>query len=262
MGKHYTFPILFLLLFLLSALAYTTGLGGSSNALMRNILYVIAPAFTVFFSFRTALLYGFRTTPGKAFLFLTLGFGGWLVGELLWTYYEFVLSIDPYPSFADYFYLLGYPFLFMGFIWHIRFFGKNKQNSMGSTNFLPFVTLNTVLLTAGSLFAYYAFQSDVPILENIIFIFYVEGDVILFFILFMILSLCRELAGKTVFFPWLLLLIGFFFLFIADGLFALFQHQYELLIPVFKRIDLLWIAGYYICSWSFLSFSATAGKKA
>ncbi len=39
-------------------------------------------------------------------LALTLGF--WWIAEVLWVYYEKVLRIDPYPSAADFFWLLGY----------------------------------------------------------------------------------------------------------------------------------------------------------
>ncbi len=56
----------------------------------------------------------FRSTGnhGKAWL-LFLGIAiSWFIAETMWVIYEFVYHQNPFPSSADAFYLLGYPFLF------------------------------------------------------------------------------------------------------------------------------------------------------
>ena len=58
---------------------------------------------------------GFRSTMGKAIFFLGLGAFSWGAGEMMWSYYNFFLSVPvPYPSLADiayvpsvFFYALG-----------------------------------------------------------------------------------------------------------------------------------------------------------
>ena len=45
-----------------------------------------------------------RSTRGRvraAWVALTVGLGGWFVGEVIWTYYEVVAHQDPFPSLAD-----------------------------------------------------------------------------------------------------------------------------------------------------------------
>ena len=64
-----------------------------------------------------ALLRSFKinTTAGKVWLFLGTGLLCWLIGDIYWAYYELILyEISPFPSIADYFYTLGYLFLFIG----------------------------------------------------------------------------------------------------------------------------------------------------
>ena len=49
-------------------------------------------------------------------MFVGLGALSFAIGDLVWTYFEAVRGIDPYPSLADVFYLLQYPLLAWGLI--------------------------------------------------------------------------------------------------------------------------------------------------
>jgi diguanylate cyclase (GGDEF)-like protein len=44
----------------------------------------------------------------------------WVLGDLTWEYYVFVLHEEPYPSFADAFYLAAYPMLMIGLFQLVR----------------------------------------------------------------------------------------------------------------------------------------------
>ncbi|MFI7540518.1 putative bifunctional diguanylate cyclase/phosphodiesterase [Actinoplanes sp. NPDC049599] len=40
----------------------------------------------------------------------------WVIGDLVWEYYKYILDQEPYPSAADFFYLCAYPMLVVGLV--------------------------------------------------------------------------------------------------------------------------------------------------
>jgi PAS domain S-box-containing protein len=61
--------------------------------------------------------------PGHraAWYLIALGLAGWTLGDFIWNGYEFLLrGAVPFPSAADVLYLLGYPFLALGFLALVR----------------------------------------------------------------------------------------------------------------------------------------------
>src|SRR5438445_5193676 len=74
----------------------------------------------------------FRSTGnhGKAWL-LFLGTAiSWFIAETTWVVYEFVYHQNPFPSYADAFYLLAYPFLFLFSIQYLKPFKKLISKKM------------------------------------------------------------------------------------------------------------------------------------
>lgn len=78
-----------------------------------QIAYVIVPAGAGLVVMGAAM-----TTRGRSRVaWLTIGSGvlAWGIGEIIWVYYEYILKIEvPYPGWADVFYILGYPLVFVG----------------------------------------------------------------------------------------------------------------------------------------------------
>jgi diguanylate cyclase (GGDEF)-like protein len=50
----------------------------------------------------------------------TAGLLTWVMGDLVWEYYKYVLHQEPYPSPADYFYLSAYPLILAGMVMLMR----------------------------------------------------------------------------------------------------------------------------------------------
>lgn len=59
---------------------------------------------------------------GRAFIILGIGYFFIFVGETVYTIQDFVIFEDPYPSVADVFFLLAYPFIVAHMVINIRFF--------------------------------------------------------------------------------------------------------------------------------------------
>jgi diguanylate cyclase (GGDEF)-like protein len=57
--------------------------------------------------------------PGMWYLFAA-GQMAAVIGDLVWSYYAFVLHQEPYPSFADFWYLAAYPPLVLGLLQFVR----------------------------------------------------------------------------------------------------------------------------------------------
>lgn len=49
-------------------------------------------------------------------LWLAISQAAWLVGNLIWAYIEFIQGLQPYPSWADVFYLIGYGSILVGML--------------------------------------------------------------------------------------------------------------------------------------------------
>ena len=69
----------------------------------------------------TVLRLGLRTTEGKYYLSLVIAMTLWSGAESIWAYSSIVLGIEmPYPSIADFFWLLGFVFLSYHYYYSFR----------------------------------------------------------------------------------------------------------------------------------------------
>ena len=123
----------------------------------------------------------------KKYLFILLSLVCWLTAEFLYGYYDGFLRIDAYPSFADWFYLIGYIF----FILYLYLLNKSYKIELGFiisalVTFSLFVIY--VLYVSIFIFEIYTFSNDVigfillfsyPILDAFIILvaiaYYIRG---------------------------------------------------------------------------------------
>ena len=144
---------------------------------------------------------------GAAYAALGIGLLLLFAGDTIYLYYEHVLEEDPYPSIADVFFVLYYPFTAYHLIRNIRYF--KKDFNLSSKLFVPGLALAIVLI-----FAFISFDS----LEGYSFDFYFG----LIFVMGSSLILSLAILGVTVFrhsilgVAWLLLAVGLFLFTFAD----------------------------------------------
>jgi len=89
-------------------------------SVVGNLAYIpIAGSFLIL-----ALLATFRFGLGGNHGLAWFSFAGfavsWFIAEMLWIHQDLILKEEPYPSPADIFYLVGYPFLLMFFISYLQ----------------------------------------------------------------------------------------------------------------------------------------------
>lgn len=61
-----------------------------------------------------------RRSQRRAWLYLLIGTSLMVAGDVLWTWYDAIAGIDPFPSLADALYLPGYPCIAAGLLWMLR----------------------------------------------------------------------------------------------------------------------------------------------
>jgi len=175
---------------------------------------------------------------GKAWLVFTGTAISWFIAETMWTVYELGYNTNPFPSFADAFYIAGYPFLFLFSLLYLKPFKKLISRKIILTTSLIAVT---VLIP--SLYMTVQNDSDESKYAIVLGAIYPVADTVI---------LIPAMIGIFLFFRgevnflWTLLLIGILFEVIADTGFQYFtlNDSYYTGHP----IDILFI-------WSYIIFS-------
>lgn len=106
--------------FLLSSLLATgvimllaNSLAIGNRTLITDLLYIPVPAAVLVLSIIIASRFQTSGKHGKAWIVFVIFAASWFTAEQIWLVYELIYDIDPWPSVADFFYLLGYPLLFV-----------------------------------------------------------------------------------------------------------------------------------------------------
>ena len=84
-----------------------------NRTLVTDLLYVPVPAAMLVLSIIITLRFKMSGKHAKAWIVFAIFAASWFTAEQIWLVYELILNIDPWPSVADFFYLLGYPLLFV-----------------------------------------------------------------------------------------------------------------------------------------------------
>jgi hypothetical protein len=139
------------------------------------------------------------------------------IAEMLWIIQELYLKIDPFPSAADIFYLIGYPFLLM---FYVEYFQPVRNAITKKMFFSAFafsigILIPSLYITLGSMY-------DTQIFEVILGAIYPIFDAMI---------LIPALIGVSLFFKgqvnlmWTLFCLGTISVFVADAAFLFGQNE-------------------------------------
>lgn len=255
MNKRTVLIFAFTLFFIEAIVVYWFKIG-FTTILLRETLYLVPPFFAVVGGIVALNTFGFSNARSMTLLFLTAGVGYWLIGEVLFNYYEYILHIDPYPSAADIFYLLAYPMLFFGLVNEMRISGVNWKNIAKPSLFLFILVALLLSAIIGYFGIYQAYESGEAILSNMVAISYGIGDLLLILANILLLILAWEFRGGKLSRVWLILFCGFIFTLIADILFAIYRNEYEQQLWFYKSLlDSFWMIGYLFFATALFEFS-------
>ncbi|MFQ5783154.1 MAG: sensor histidine kinase [Nitrosopumilus sp.] len=184
----------------------------SEFSYISGLSYVVIPGVLAVISAYVAVKEWKNNTRNKiAMVFFAIGAVCLFTAEEIWQIFEIVFEQDPFPSIADVFYIISYPF-FIGFL---ILFVKPLKSHITKNIILFSIGISLVFLipTLHVLFDYY---HDEPSLDIAIGITYpILGSLLLFFTLIGMIFFIK--TGRNYF--WTLIFIGFLTEIIADTLF-------------------------------------------
>jgi hypothetical protein len=145
---------------------------------------------------------------GKSWILFAVFAISWMTAEMVWSINELILEVDPYPSLADFFWLLGYPFYFGFLILYLKPFRKAISKKM--------IVSSSVISIVFLISAFYvSYDTDLELtdFDNILALSYPLLDAIV---------LVPALIGVTLFltgkvnFLWTLMCLAIICVIIAD----------------------------------------------
>jgi len=194
-------------------------------ASLLKLVYLLAGAAWAF-ACRDRLEAGNPARP--AWFLLSLGLLSTFVGQLCLAPFQVVRNETPFPSVADIFYVLGYPFLIAALLVLL-----NAYRESG----FPIGSLADRAVTLGAVGAVAVFvvvpilrpvaSTGGPLLDRILTVAYPLLDLILLLPLALLLRIALKLRGSHAGEVWVLILGGIVFLCAGDIFFAYFQSLGE-----------------------------------
>jgi hypothetical protein len=163
--------------------------------------------------------FGARSGPGFVWFLFILGLISWLCGEIIWTYDEAFLGIiSPYPSPADYLYIVGYIFFIFGIQKQLRLTqAKISKQELGIIlGFVGILALITIIFVISPI-VMDIIANEYQITENIISFAYPILDIILGASAF---TLVLRFKGGKFSTAWLMIGIGFIMMIVYDLFFT------------------------------------------
>ena len=175
---------------------------------MSDLLYAPVAGTTVILSLILATRFRAKGDHGKAWVIFSAFVACWFVAEQLWMLYELVYNEDPFPSYADVFYLSGY-----GFYLAFSFLYLRPVKTAISKKILIAACLISLTFTIPVLYLSIDLNSEMSIFDNVLAASYPIADAIVFVpaIIGMVLFFKGEVN-----FLWSLMCVAIVFNVVAD----------------------------------------------
>lgn len=161
-------PVIFFAILTSNVIEYAEFWSDSLNLILTSILLVVC----IVNNFKM----GSSGKHGRAWLFFTLAIAMWYVAERIWTLNE-LTDVDTWPSYADFFWLVGYVFYFIFSTMYLKPFASQiSRKNILATSLVALTILILVLYTVKSqtdtfesiLYASYPIADSVMLIPSIL----------------------------------------------------------------------------------------------
>ncbi|MEM3400195.1 MAG: hypothetical protein QXP42_05175 [Candidatus Micrarchaeia archaeon] len=202
-----------ILILLLSVLgAYTLPMEERTATIVTNALAIATAATAVFgVSCFYRLFWKGKSEFGFSWLLVLIGVILWLCAEATWAYYDVLVGVDvPYPSLADVAWTLGYLPIIAGLY-------RISQDTLAYHNRNHIFAVLVLGAVVGILLAIFLVppisNAEVSAAEKFFDVFYIAADII---IVTLVVLTALFFFGSKLLQPWLVMLLGFLLICIAD----------------------------------------------
>lgn len=221
-------------------------------------LYGLIPIFGGVMGFMKAEKWGLtKSKMGKALMFLSLGLITWGYGEMIWSYYNFVLKTEvPYPSWADASFIISWPLWSIGVI-YLSFatgasFALKKRAGQLLLISIPIVAIALSYYLLVGVARQGSFEIAGGPLKVFFDLAYPIWDVVILTLAFLVYGLSFKYLGGRFKWPVLITLFGFVINYFAD-----FGFSYTTTVETFYNggwVDLLFASAMFVLSFGVNSF--------
>lgn len=237
---------------------FFSGIKDSPTNLAFAFAYGLIPLFGGFFGLLKAKKWGlFKSAMGKALFFLSVGLLTWSFGEIIWSYYNFVLQIEiPYPSWADASFIVSWPLWTIG-VYYLSFatgakFGLKNKSGQLLVFFIPIIAIMLSYYLLVTVARQGSFTLEGGLLKVFFDLAYPVWDVIILTLALLIYGLSFKYLGGRFRWPVLIVFLGFVINYIAD-----FGFSYTTTIETFYNgswVDFLFALAMFTLSFGVNSF--------
>ena len=222
-------------------------MGEAAIKLYGNLAYLPVSALLIGVAFWSIRYFGIDGTQGVGWLSF-VGFAiMWSIAGIIWIVYDLVLNIDPFPSPADLFYAIGYPFLLVFLISYLIPFKEAISRSL-VTVAIGLSVLYLVLAVPFQITISDGFDSWIEIIQSFDALFAIaypvaDGIILVPIILGIGLFLRDNSKAKPM---WILIFLGVLSSLVGDSYFMILDanDQYYTGHPV----EILFLVSYVIIS--------------
>ncbi|MGH2749316.1 MAG: GGDEF domain-containing protein [Actinomycetota bacterium] len=170
------------------------------------------------------------------------------IGDGLWTLYAVVWEMEPFPSWADFFYLAFYPLVAAGLVSLVRWHGAGDRDSLIDA-FI--VAIGAGVLTWVFVMSPYVFDASMTLTERLVSVAYPVADLLLLAVLVRLVFAPGKFSASSI-----LLTLGIFTTLLADAGFAV--TALEGTYATGHVIDVGWLLTYVLVATAVLHPSTTA----
>ena len=210
--------------------------GKKAAMIFTDWIFVPIPGALVVLSILSVKRHGLQGSHGKAWISFAIFSAMWFIAEQVWSVLELFYNQKPFPSIADFFYIVGYPAYFIFAILYIRPVKKAITKKI-----LIFSLLVAVAVLVPSLYMTFENNSDEDKLSIIISAFYPIADATVLVPALIGVSL---FFGGKVNFLWSLMLVGIILEVAADTGFQYFSLDNSLYTG--HPVDILFLWSYVV----------------
>ncbi len=189
--------------------------GKKSAMIFTDWIFVPIPGALVVLSILSVKRHGLTGSHGKAWISFAVFAAAWFIAEQVWAVLELFYDQKPFPSTADFFYMLGYPAYFVFAILYLRPVKKAITKKI-----VIISSLVAIALLVPNLYMAFENNSDENQFATALGASYPFADAIVFVPAFIGVIL---FFGGKIDFPWFLLLLGIIVEVVADTAFQYYS---------------------------------------
>lgn len=232
---------------------------GVYDSEVQKTIYLIAPFVSTVTGYIVLNSLGWRGGRANVILWVWVGMILWLIAEAILLYMD-IYGLEPYPSWADLFFIIGYPTFFVAVVKEARLFDLNIRKLdrvlLTVLILLGLVVIGIVLYLG----LFVAYSTEETLFVNLVSISWSLGDLFVGFSMMLLLAMVWEFRKGRVRYAWSAFMLWGVVNLIADTLYGLFPDALFDASPLAIFLDSLWVLAYFLVSYYFLELKLEITK--